>query len=88
MEEVAATDDHAHAHAVSRHLGDLAGDPVHHVGVDTHRAAAEHLAGQLQEDPVVGRHVASPRVAPPDRVGGVEPSGLGRIPESRLRMLA
>ena len=34
-------------------LGDLPGDAVDDVGVDADRAAAEHLAGELEQDAVV-----------------------------------
>src|SRR3954453_13349961 len=56
---------------------------MHHVGVEPHLAATEHLAGQLHQNPVVGGH----RAAPSRGVVGVGNRSF-RIRKSRLRMLA
>ena len=51
-EEVAAADDDGDLGAVADDGGDLAGDRVHHVGVDAQApAAGERLTGQLQHEP-------------------------------------
>ena len=57
-EEVAATGDDRHLGAGALDLGDLPRDPPYDVGVDADLAAAEDLAGQLQQDPLVRRHAA------------------------------
>ena len=55
-EEVAAAGDDRDLDAGALHGGDLAGDLLHDVGVDADPAAAEHLAGQLEQDAVVAGH--------------------------------
>jgi hypothetical protein len=40
----------------SHHVGHLAGDGVHDHRVDTDPSAAEHLAGELEQDTLVRRH--------------------------------
>ena len=47
-EEVAAADHHGHLHTAADDFGDLAGDLCHHIGVQAHRAAAEHLAAKFE----------------------------------------
>ena len=58
-EEVAAADDDRDLDAAADDLGDLTGDLVDHDRVDPDLAAAEHLARQLQEHPLVARHACS-----------------------------
>src|SRR6185436_2279958 len=55
-EAVAAADDDRDLDAAAHHVGDLAGDPVHHLGVDADPSPAEHLTGELEQDALVRRH--------------------------------
>ena len=55
-EEVASADHDADAHTLAHHGRDLLGHLGDDVGVDAHLTAAEHLAGELDEDTLVGRH--------------------------------
>ena len=45
--------------ARSRDRGDLGGDAGHDVRIDTDRAAAEHLTGELEQHPVARRSTAA-----------------------------
>ena len=53
-EEVAPADDDGHLHPGEHRLGDLAGGVGDDVGVQAHRAPAEHLSGELQQDAARG----------------------------------
>src|SRR6185503_7600983 len=50
-EEVAAADHDRDLYAPPGGRGDLSGDALHDVVVDTYRTATEDLAGELQHDP-------------------------------------
>jgi hypothetical protein len=54
-EEVPAADHHRDLNAAAHHFGDLPGHLGDHVGVQSHRAAAEHLPAELEQYPRVLR---------------------------------
>src|SRR4029077_8819055 len=60
---VAATGDHGHLDPGALRAGDLTGDLLYDVWVEADPAAAEDLAGQLEQDAVVAGHEHSPSVA-------------------------
>jgi hypothetical protein len=47
-EEIAAADHYGHLYTAADDFGDLAGNLRHHVGVQAHRATAEHFAAKLE----------------------------------------
>ena len=77
-EEVPAPDHDRDLRPRAGHLGDLTGDRLDHIRVDTHAAAAEHLAAQLEHH----SPVAVPRVGHRSpRPGRIEPVSRVNAPD-------
>src|SRR5699024_713382 len=86
-EEIPATDDDRALRAGPGDLRDLAGDGLHHVGVDPDATAAEHLPARLAHHPFVAARLVAHRSP---RRGRIEPVSCvvdpGRVPGSRAAL--